>query len=93
VDATRHANRLQGKARKIKEKGLGFPWIPLAESGLFNGLGRIQIKNFSFSAKTRSGCERRQLRSSARDMDLKGPSSLSRDHSPHFGFRQENGGY
>ena len=27
---------------------LGFPWIPLAESGLFNGLHRIQAKN-SFS--------------------------------------------
>ena len=25
-------------------KRLGFPWIPLAESGLFNGLRRIQIK-------------------------------------------------
>ena len=25
---------------------LGFLWIPLAESGLFNGLQRIQIKNF-----------------------------------------------
>jgi hypothetical protein len=23
----------------------GFPWIPLAESGLFKGLQRIQIKN------------------------------------------------
>jgi hypothetical protein len=28
-------------------KKLGFPWIPLAESGLFNGLRRIQIKIFS----------------------------------------------
>jgi hypothetical protein len=26
---------------------LGFPWIPLAESGLFNGLQRIQGKKFS----------------------------------------------
>jgi hypothetical protein len=25
-------------------KKLGFPWIPLADSGLFNGLWRIQIK-------------------------------------------------
>jgi hypothetical protein len=25
---------------------LGFPWIPLAESGLFNGLQRIQVKKF-----------------------------------------------
>jgi hypothetical protein len=29
---------------------LGFPWIPLAESGLFNGLQRIQIKKFSLLA-------------------------------------------
>jgi hypothetical protein len=28
-------------------KKLGFPWIPLAELGLFNGLRRIQIKIFS----------------------------------------------
>jgi hypothetical protein len=25
-------------------KSLGFPWIPLVESGLFNGLQRIQTK-------------------------------------------------
>jgi hypothetical protein len=30
-------------------KRLGFPWIPLAESGLFNGLWRIQIKIFLIS--------------------------------------------
>jgi hypothetical protein len=27
-------------------KRLGFPWIPLADSGLFNGLRGIQIKKF-----------------------------------------------
>jgi hypothetical protein len=35
------------RARKCKEnqgKFLVFPWIPLVESGLFNGLRRIQIK-------------------------------------------------
>jgi hypothetical protein len=32
------ANWLQGNPNKTKEKLLGFPWIPLAESGLFNGL-------------------------------------------------------
>ena len=37
---------LQAKAKQIQIKLLGFPWIPLAESGLFNGLQRIQIKNF-----------------------------------------------
>jgi hypothetical protein len=35
---------------------LGFPWIPLAESGLFNGLQRIQIKKTFFLAARVSGC-------------------------------------
>jgi hypothetical protein len=41
------SKEIQGNPRKSKEiqiKKLGFPWIPLAESGLFNGLQRIQIK-------------------------------------------------
>jgi hypothetical protein len=41
------ASSFQIKPRKTKEiqaKRLGFPWIPLAESGLFKGLQRIQIK-------------------------------------------------
>jgi hypothetical protein len=37
---------LQAKTKQIQIKSLGFPWIPLVESGLFNGLQRIQIKNF-----------------------------------------------
>jgi hypothetical protein len=37
---------LQAKTKQIQIKLLGFPWIPLAESRLFNGLRRIQIKNF-----------------------------------------------
>src|ERR1700729_4366016 len=32
------------KTKQIQGKPLGFPWIPLAESGLFNELQRIQIK-------------------------------------------------
>jgi hypothetical protein len=32
------------KAKKNQGKTLGFPWISLAESGLFNGLRGIQIK-------------------------------------------------
>jgi hypothetical protein len=39
---------MQGKSKEIQGERLGFPWIPLAESGLFNGLWRIQIKK-SFS--------------------------------------------
>jgi hypothetical protein len=37
---------LQAKSKEIQIKLLVFPWIPLADSGLFNGLQRIQIKNF-----------------------------------------------
>jgi hypothetical protein len=43
------AKPVQINPRKTKEnqaKKLGFPWIPLAESGLFNALQRFQIKNF-----------------------------------------------
>jgi hypothetical protein len=40
------------ESKENQGKILAFPWIPLAESGLFNGLRRIQIKNF-FSDFTR----------------------------------------
>ncbi|HEY5206113.1 MAG TPA: hypothetical protein VIJ63_16140 [Roseiarcus sp.] len=41
--------QLKGELRANESKGiqgklLVFPWIPLAESGLFKGLQRIQIK-------------------------------------------------
>jgi hypothetical protein len=39
---------LQAKTKKIQMKRLGFPWIPSADSGLFNGLQRIQIKKLLF---------------------------------------------
>jgi hypothetical protein len=39
------------ESKEIQEKTLGFPWIPLAESGLINGLRRIQIKK-SFPCHT-----------------------------------------
>jgi hypothetical protein len=32
------------ESKEIQAKKLAFPWIPLVESGLFNGLQRIQIK-------------------------------------------------
>jgi hypothetical protein len=32
------------KSKEIQAKKLAFPWIPLVESGLFNGLQRIQTK-------------------------------------------------
>jgi hypothetical protein len=53
------ANSRQANPNESKEnqgKILAFPWIPLAESGLFNGLQRKKIKNF-FSGFTRAtGC-------------------------------------
>jgi hypothetical protein len=47
------------RANESKEnqgKSLAFPWIPLAESGLFNALERIQIKKFSSAPTRLSGC-------------------------------------
>ena len=46
-------------ARKSKEnqgKRLGFPWIPLAELGLFNGLQRIQTKKSAARSTRLRGC-------------------------------------
>jgi hypothetical protein len=56
---------LQAKARKTKGiqiKKLAFPWIPLAESGLFNELRRIQIKKSATLPKTRPGCKKQAHR-------------------------------
>jgi hypothetical protein len=33
------------KSKENQEKKLVFPWIPLAESGFFNGLQRKKLKN------------------------------------------------
>jgi hypothetical protein len=38
------------KTKSYQMKSLGFPWIPLADSGLFKGLRRIQT-NFFFSRR------------------------------------------
>jgi hypothetical protein len=48
-------------ARKSKEnqgKRLGFPWIALAELGLFKGLQRIQIKKSAANSTRLGGCAR-----------------------------------
>jgi hypothetical protein len=50
------AKPVQINPRKTKEKRLGFPWIPLAESGLFNALQRFQIKKFPSVSTRVSGC-------------------------------------
>jgi hypothetical protein len=56
---------LQGKASKTKGiqiKKLAFPWIPLVESRLFNGLRRIQIKKSATLSETRPGCKNKEAR-------------------------------
>jgi hypothetical protein len=41
----RRGGQINPSKSKLKQaKKLAFPWIPLAESGLFNGLQRIQNK-------------------------------------------------
>jgi hypothetical protein len=42
-----HANKTK-KNQTNPRKVLGFSWIPFADSGLFNGLQRIQIKKIWF---------------------------------------------
>ena len=53
------ASYVQVNPRKTNQnqgKMLGFPWIPLAESGLFKGLQRIQIKKSSPASTLVTGC-------------------------------------
>ncbi len=44
------------KCKKIQGKSLASLWIPLADSGLFNGLRRIQIKKSACGVARASGC-------------------------------------
>jgi hypothetical protein len=44
------------KSKENQAKKLGFPWIPLAESGLFNALQRFQIKKFPSVSTRVLGC-------------------------------------
>jgi hypothetical protein len=44
------------KTKEIQGKLLGFPWVPLAELGLSNGLQRIQIKESSCVSTRLPGC-------------------------------------
>jgi hypothetical protein len=55
-------------SKENQGKRLGFPWIPLAESGLINGLQRIQMKKI-FSPVTRRLSRRKRLFSSPLRMD------------------------
>ena len=45
------------KIQKNQGKKLAFPCFPLAESGLFNGLQRIQVKKSGRASTRVSGCE------------------------------------
>jgi hypothetical protein len=47
------------KTKEIQAKKLAFPWISLADFGLFNGLRRIQIKKSYFLATRVLGCAKR----------------------------------
>jgi hypothetical protein len=47
------------KTKEIQAKKLAFPWISLAELGLFNALRRIQIKKSYFLATRVLGCAKR----------------------------------
>jgi hypothetical protein len=55
------------KAKKNQGKNLGFPWIPLAESGLFKGLRRIQIKKSRALSTRLSGCGVDEVMAARRD--------------------------
>jgi hypothetical protein len=53
---------MQIKPNESKQKSLhflAFPWISLAELGLFNALRRIQIKKSYFLATRVLGCAKR----------------------------------
>jgi hypothetical protein len=65
------------KTKQIQEKVLGFSWIPFADSGLFNGLQRIQIKK----SGSRFGLCSKRLNLISRSSPLL-PFATSR-HAPH----------
>jgi hypothetical protein len=50
------------KIQKNQGKKLAFPCFPLAESGLFNGLQRIQVKKSGRASTRVSGCEQNDQR-------------------------------
>src|ERR1700689_2023370 len=57
--ASRQRQINANKTKLIQAKKLAFPWIPLAELGLFNALRRIQIKKSYFLATRVPGCAKR----------------------------------
>ena len=47
------------RTKQNQAKLLGFVWFYSSESGLFNELRRIQIRNFCPASRSRSGCGRK----------------------------------
>src|SRR5277367_5638610 len=84
--ASRQRQINASKTKEIQAKRLGFPWIPLAGSGLFNGLRRIQIKK-SFPM---SHCGPTATRISSTALDKREPDQAIGKHSIGFLFSQEN---
>src|ERR1700691_3330345 len=83
------------KSKEIQGKSLAFPWIPLAELGLFNELRRIQIKNplrphLAFRVVGRSLSARSPLHSPCRrTRQRRGPSSRDgKRYNTYFCFRK-----
>ena len=64
------------KSKEIQRKTLGFPWIPLAESGLINGLRRIQVKNLSRVTLCLKSNKSRRRRRRPRHLPVRRPWQL-----------------
>jgi hypothetical protein len=78
------------KSKEIQAKKLAFPWIPLVESGLFNGLQRIQAKKshgprFLQFVSAIAPCPRSP--DSLGDPDQSGEQQ---QYSTHSDFRKDN---
>jgi hypothetical protein len=78
------------KSKEIQAKKLAFPWISLVESGLFNGLQRIQIKKsrgprFLQFVSAIASCPRSP--DSLGDPDQSGKQQ---QYSTHSDFRKDN---
>jgi hypothetical protein len=78
------------KSKEMQGKELAFPWIPLVESGLFNGLQRIQIKKsrgprFLQFVSAIASCPRSP--DSLGDPDQSGEQQ---QYSTHSDFRKDN---
>jgi len=75
------------KTKGIQGKRLAFPWIPLAESGLFSGLQRIQIKNASPQVFTKIG---RNIPLFLRSRGSLAAPDGPEKYSTHSDFRKDN---